>query len=316
MEGWKKTILNILGVISTAATLAIIYFVLFMTGVIRELDNATIIEYTVLLVLALSTKSFWYASIENSVRTSDSHKEMHTEVLTIMNEEVEDTFDFDRFIHYENINNYNTYVLNRCVGLTVDNYKYTFRDKLERLIRKLIRCSKPKKFYAERFVKRVMYKASKLHKLSAANILTFRQTNDGLTDDRNPSNKQKAVYLIGGSLTSAILMFVTAIIGFEAKDSVDTRAAIIKMVMYSVQILMSILQTILQANINVNKGDRAYFRSLINIFAKYKDYKLKRQPVKYIEYSLEEINYAIDTDSPASSTAERYDNLSTESRQN
>lgn len=303
MESWKKIILNCLGIISTAATLVVIYFVLFMTGVMHELTSAIIIEYIVLLILALSTKSFWYASIENSIRTSEKYEKMNDEVIELIDDEVADAFDFDKFIYYENINNYNIYVSNRCAGLTVGNYKYSVRDKFEIAVRWLIRRKQPKRFYAERYVKKVMFKAAKLHKLSAANILTFRETVDGLTDDRNPTHKKKIIYLIGGSFMSAILMFVTAVISFEMRESVDTRAAVIKMIMYSVQILMSILQTILRANSDVSRGDKAYFRSLINILTKYRDYKKDPKPVKYIEYELKEVNYAANTNTPTNSMA-------------
>ena len=268
MKGWKKIILNTLGIITTAGTLAIIYLILFMTGTIKELTTETVIEYIILLILALSTKSFWYASVENSIRTSKQYEDTINNVVSIMNEEVTDTYDFDRFIHYENINNYNTYILNRCIGLTVNNYRYRWYDRLEIIIRWIFKRKKPKHFYAERYVKYVTYRATKIHKLSSANILTFRESAEGLIDDRNPARKQKFIYLIGGSVTSAALMFTTAIMSFTMKDSINMRATIIKMLMYSVQILTAILQTILNAHVNVSKGDSVYFRRLINIFNK------------------------------------------------
>lgn len=309
MNKIKKTILNFLGVITTAATLAVIYFVLFMTGVINGITQATIIEYTVMLILSLSTKMFWYTSIEHSIRESKDYAESVKKVTETMDDVIEDTFDFDRFIEYENINNYNIYVNNHCKGLTANNYNYTFTDKVERVFRAILHDHKQKSYYASRYIHRIEAKANKLHKLSSANILTFGQSIDGLTDDRNLASKQKAMYIFGGSVLSAIFTFVTAMIGFSPKDGVDQRAAIIKMVMYSSQIIMSILQTILQANMNVRDCDIEYFRKISNILEKYRVYKtLENKTIEHVKYSLEEQNGVIISDSDQK-TSERHDNL-------
>lgn len=296
MNDFKNIILNILGVITTAATLVVIYFVLFLSGVINELTSEIIVEYLIILMLALSVKSFWYVSIENSIRTSASYLALEQNVVDTMNAEVEDAYDFDTFVYAENINNYNKYVSSRCMCLTVDNYKYKFRDKLEILVRKIVNKPKDKLYYANRYVRRVEYKATKIHKLSSANILTFNQSSDGLTDDRNAANKSKVLYLLGGAVLSAVVMFATAVISFTAKDLDDTRAAVIKMIMYSMQIVLAILQTVLQASANVKRGDTAYFRKLINIFERYHSYKLNPVMPKYIQITLKEVDYAVNSD--------------------
>lgn len=314
MTGWKKLILNFLGILTTILTLTVIYFVLFMTGVIREITSAIIIEYLILLVLSLSTKAFWYASVENSVRTSDDYIKLEQTVVDTMSTTVDDSFDFDKFIYYENINNYNRYVLGKCLGLTVDNYKLSLRDRLEMFFRFITNKRKPKRFYAERYLCRVTQKATKLHKLSSANILTFSHSVNGLTDDQNGSTRSKVLYLLGGFALSAVTMLVTAAVGFEPKSSVDYKAAIIKMITYSVQIILSILQTILRANNDVKRGDTEYFRKLLNIFAKYDDYKLDPKPVKYIQLSVKEVDYAIIADETNSYSSEGSDDTSEQSR--
>ena len=292
MSGWKKFIMNFLGVITTAATLAVIYFVLYMTGAVKSLSNEVIIEYIVMLVLSLITKSFWYVSIESSFRTSKEYTDLETTVLETMNTLVEDTYDFDEFISNENIVNYNKYITSKCRGLTVDNYKYKFYDNIERLFRCIFHHKKDKRYYAIRYIHKIESKASKLHQLSSANILTFNSSGSGLTDDRNIANKKKFMYIIGGSLMSAIFTFVTAMIGFDPRTDVDERAAVIKMIMYSAQIIMSVLQTIMQAHMNVKSGDTEYFRKIENILEKYRIYKENPQVVTYITYELKEVNNA------------------------
>lgn len=304
MTGWKKFVINSLGVITTAATLAVIYFVLYMTGAVREISNEVIIEYLVMLVLSLITKSFWYISVESSFRTSKDYIELEQSVLDTINTLVEDTYNFDDFIANENILNYNKYILSKCRGLTVANYRYKFTDNVERLFRWLFFCRKDKTYYVQRYVHRVENKASRLHQLSSANILTFNSSGNGLTDDRNIATRKKFMYILGGSLLSAVFTFVTAMIGFNPKDGVDQRAALIKMVLYSTQILMSVLQTILQANINVKSGDTEYFRKISNILEKYRIYKDNPKNVSPIDYKLKEVIDATNNSETVASATE------------
>lgn len=305
MKKWKVILINGLGALTTAATIAIIYFVLYLQGVIRHISQATVIEFLVLIILSGSTKFFWYTSTESSIRNGKSYNEKKESALAAIKEIVVDQQDFDRFIDNENDKNYNRYVSNHCKNLTIRNFRPTFLNKIENLYRKFKKLPlKTNVDFLNDYVHRIERKANALHKLSASNILSLSVSEEGLTDDRNNASSEKMKYLIGGSILSIITTFATAMISFQPNADVDTKAAAVKMVMYSANILMSILQTIIKALITVGTSDTEYFRKIINILEKYEDYKVKPEKVTRVEYEIKEVENAV-TNKPVTPDVEK-----------
>ena len=294
MKKWKIILINGLGALTTVATIAIIYFVLYLQGVIQHISQATVIEFLVLIILSGSTKFFWYTSTESSIRNGKAYNEKKESALAAIKEIVVDQQDFDRFIDNENDKNYNRYVSNHCKNLTIRNFRPTFLNKIENLYRKFKKLPlKTNVDFLNDYVHRIERKANALHKLSASNILSLSVSEEGLTDDRNNASSEKMKYLIGGSILSIITTFATAMISFQPNADVDTKAAAVKMVMYSANILMSILQTIIKALITVGTSDTEYFRKIINILEKYEDYKVKPERVTRVEYEIKEVENAV-----------------------
>ena len=294
MKKWKVILINGLGALTTVATIAIIYFVLYLQGVIQRISQATVIEFLVLIILSGSTKFFWYTSTESSIRNGKSYNEKKESALAAIKEIVVDQQDFDKFIDNENDKNYNRYVSNHCKNLTIRNFRPTFLNKIENLYRKFKKLPlKTNVDFLNDYVHRIERKANALHKLSASNILSLSVSEEGLTDDRNNASSEKMKYLIGGSILSIITTFATAMISFQPNADVDTKAAAVKMVMYSANILMSILQTIIKALITVGTSDTEYFRKIINILEKYEDYKVKPERVTRVEYEIKEVENAV-----------------------
>lgn len=294
MKKWKVILINGLGALTTVATIAIIYFVLYLQGVIRHISQATVIEFLVLIILSGSTKFFWYTSTESSIRNGKSYNEKKESALAAIKEIVVDQQDFDKFIDNENDKNYNRYVSNHCKNLTIRNFRPTFLNKIENLYRKFKKLPlKTNVDFLNDYVHRIERKANALHKLSASNILSLSVSEEGLTDDRNNASSEKMKYLIGGSILSIITTFATAMISFQPNADIDTKAAAVKMVMYSANILMSILQTIIKALITVGTSDTEYFRKIINILEKYEDYKVKPERVTRVEYEIKEVENAV-----------------------
>lgn len=294
MKKWKVILINGLGALTTVATIAIIYFVLYLQGVIRHISQATVIEFLVLIILSGSTKFFWYTSTESSIRNGKSYNEKKESALAAIKEIVVDQQDFDKFIDNENDKNYNRYVSNHCKNLTIRNFRPTFLNKVENLYRKFKKLPlKTNVDFLNDYVHRIERKANALHKLSASNILSLSVSEEGLTDDRNNASSEKMKYLIGGSILSIITTFATAMISFQPNADIDTKAAAVKMVMYSANILMSILQTIIKALITVGTSDTEYFRKIINILEKYEDYKVKPERVTRVEYEIKEVENAV-----------------------
>lgn len=294
MKKWKIILINGLGALTTVATIAIIYFVLYLQGVIQHISQATVIEFLVLIILSGSTKFFWYTSTESSIRNGKSYNEKKESALAAIKEIVVDQQDFDKFIDNENDKNYNRYVSNHCKNLTIRNFRPTFLNKIENLYRKFKKLPlKTNVDFLNNYVHRIERKANALHKLSASNILSLSVSEEGLTDDRNNASSEKMKYLIGGSILSIITTFATAMISFQPNADVDTKAAAVKMVMYSANILMSILQTIIKALITVGTSDTEYFRKIINILEKYEDYKVKPERVTRVEYEIKEVENAV-----------------------
>lgn len=294
MKKWKTLLLNLLGLITTAGTIAVIYFVLYLQGSIKHLGQDTIIEFAVMIILSSSTKFFWYMSTESSIRNSEKYTKRKDLAIDAINEIVKDQQDFDKFIDMQNLVNYNTYVSNRCKGLTPNNYKLTFRHKLINLFRRLAHLRpRTRREFLNAYVLCVERKASKIHKLSASNIVNLSDDEDGLIDDRNKAAKAKMKYLVMGTLFSIISMFATAMIGFAPNPNVDMKAATVKMVMYSANILMAILQTIFKAYLSVSTNDTVYFRKIVNILEKYEAYKENPVTINKVSYYVEEVQNAI-----------------------
>lgn len=299
MKKWKTLLLNLLGLITTAGTIAVIYFVLYLQGSIKHLGQDTIIEFAVMIILSSSTKFFWYMSTESSIRNSEKYTKRKDLAIDAINEIVKDQQDFDKFIDIQNLVNYNTYVSNRCKGLTPNNYKLTFRHKLINLFRRLAHLRpRTRREFLNAYVLRVERKASKIHKLSASNIVNLSDDDeDGLIDDRNKAAKAKTKYLVMGTLFSIISMFATAMIGFNPNPNIDTKAATVKMVMYSANILMAILQTVFKAYLSVSTNDTIYFRKIVNILEKYESYKENPVKIEKVNYIVEEVKDAVNNES-------------------
>jgi hypothetical protein len=294
MKKWKTLLLNLLGLVTTIGTIAVIYFVLYLQGSIKHLGQDTVIEFTVMIILSSSTKFFWYMSTESSIRNSEKYIKRKDLAIDAINEIVKDQQDFDKFIDIQNLVNYNTYVSNRCKGLTPNNYKLTFRHKLINLFRRLAHLRpRTRREFLNAYVLRVERKASKIHKLSASNIVNLSDDEDGLIDDRNKAAKAKTKYLVMGALFSIVSMFATAMIGFAPNPNVDMKAATVKMVMYSANILMAILQTIFKAYLSVSTNDTVYFRKIVNILEKYEAYKENPVAINKVSYYVEEVQNAI-----------------------
>ena len=294
MKKWKTLLLNLLGLVTTIGTIAVIYFVLYLQGSIKHLGQDIVIEFIVMIILSSSTKFFWYMSTESSIRNSEKYIKRKDLAIDAINEIVKDQQDFDKFIDIQNLVNYNTYVSNRCKGLTPNNYKLTFRHKLINLFRRLAHLRpRTRRDFLNAYVLRVERKASKIHKLSASNIVNLSDDEDGLIDDRNKAAKAKMKYLVMGTLFSIISMFATAMIGFAPNPNVDMKAATVKMVMYSANILMAILQTIFKAYLSVSTNDTVYFRKIVNILEKYESYKENPVTINKVSYYVEEVQNAI-----------------------
>lgn len=294
MKKWKTLLLNLLGLVTTIGTIAVIYFVLYLQGSIKHLGQDTVIEFAVMIILSSSTKFFWYMSTESSIRNSEKYIKRKDLAIDAINEIVKDQQDFDKFIDIQNLVNYNTYVSNRCKGLTPNNYKLTFRHKLINLFRRLAHLRpRTRREFLNAYVLRVERKASKIHKLSASNIVNLSDDEDGLIDDRNKAAKAKTKYLVMGTLFSIVSMFATAMIGFAPNPNVDMKAATVKMVMYSANILMAILQTIFKAYLSVSTNDTVYFRKIVNILEKYESYRENPVAINKVSYYVEEVQNAI-----------------------
>ena len=170
----------------------------------------------------------------------------------------------------------------------------TFRHKLINLFRRLAHLRpRTRREFLNAYVLRVERKASKIHKLSASNIVNLSDDEDGLIDDRNKAAKAKTKYLVMGTLFSIVSMFATAMIGFAPNPNVDMKAATVKMVMYSANILMAILQTIFKAYLSVSTNDTVYFRKIVNILEKYEAYKENPVTINKVSYYVEEVQNAI-----------------------
>lgn len=279
---FKSWIVRSLGILNTALSLALIYLILFKDGKIQPISAATAIEFVIVITLAISTKFFWYTSTESDIRLSDDYNSKRRSVGTLIEEEIEDARDFDKFIDNENLENYNRYVTNRCGSLTVDNYKLSIRDKIHKLFYK-----KDKAYYVRRYIISVERKASKIHKLSGANIRALVTTTDGLTDDRNFANTKKMSFLLSSTIFSVVFMFVTAMLAFDDKTDIDRTRALIKMCIYVANILFSILQSVLKARLVVLTEDMAYFNKVISIIEKYSSYKIHKYSVTRVSYNKE-----------------------------
>ena len=282
---FKHWIVRLLGLATTILSILLIYLILFKDGELQHISTSMLIEFTIVVILAVSTKFFWYTSTESSIRSSEDYLKKRSIVSEAIEENIIDAKQFDDFIEIENDNNYNIYMSNHCKNMTVRNYKLSLFDRIHKLFYK-----KDKVWYLNRYVLSVERKANKLHKLSGHNIRSLTQSNDGLTDDRNKATIKKIRFLWTGTAFSIIAMFLTASIAFSNKSDIDLQRAILKLIMYVSQILFSILQAILKARITVADEDLAYFNKILSIIEKYEAYKSKPYTVTKLSYIMEEIN--------------------------
>lgn len=280
----KNTIVQLLGVLTTLISIALIYLILFKDGKIRAVSAAMLIEFAIVIFIAVSTKFFWYTSTENAVRTSEPYQERRRIVTEAIESNITDAKEFDDFVEVENDNNYNTYVSNHCKNMTVANYRMSIFDCVNWLFKR-----KPKQYYMIRYMLKIERRAAKQHKLSGSNIRSLTHNNNGLTDDRNKAALKKLTFLWTGSVFSFVFMLFTAAIAFENKADIDMHYAILKMTMYVSQILFSILQSILKAKMTVETEDLAYFNKILSILGKYEAYKASHYTVEKVSYIPKEV---------------------------
>lgn len=281
---FKQWLVRLLGIITTSLSLVLIYLILYKDGNIQSISKSMLIEFAVIVMLALSTKFFWYTSTESSIRCSEDYMTKRESVTNLISEEITDARDFDEFIDMENDINYNKYVSNKCRYMTVDNYKLSLFDWVHWLFKK-----KPKSFYMTRYMLKVERDANKQHKLSGSNIRSLTTEINGLTDDRNNANRKKIQFLTTGTIFSLVSMFVTAAITFTDKENFDKDYAMLKMIIYTTNIVFSVLQAILKARLTVATEDIAYFNKIVSIVEKYSSFKIKRYTIEKISYIPKEV---------------------------
>lgn len=281
---FKNWIVKTLGIFTTLLSVALIYLILFKDGKLRPLSANMLIEFCTVIMIAVSTKFFWYTSTESTIRTSQQYLDKRDIVSGAIEEHIQDAKEFDDFIEIENDNNYNKYVSNRCKNMTALNYKMSFFDWLHWLIKRETR-----EFYMIRYMLKVERQANNQHKLSGHSIRSLTQSNYGLTDDRNFADIKKIRFLWTGAVFSFSVMFLTAAIAFEDKLDMDIEYAMLKMVMYVSQILFSILQSILKARMTVANEDMAYFNRILSILEKYIAYKKNPYTVERVSYIPKEV---------------------------
>lgn len=281
---FKNWIVKTLGIFTTLLNIVLIYLILFKDGKLRPLSTTILIEFCTVIMIAISTKFFWYTSTESTIRTSQQYLEKRNIVSGAIEEHIQDAKEFDDFIEIENDNNYNKYVSNRCKNMTALNYKMSFFDWLHWLIKRETR-----EFYMIRYMLKVERQANNQHKLSGHSIRSLTQSDDGLTDDRNFADIKKIRFLWTGAVFSFSAMFLTAAIAFEDKLDMDIEYAILKMIMYVSQILFSILQSILKARMTVANEDMAYFNRILSILEKYIAYKNNPYTVERVSYIPKEV---------------------------
>ena len=276
---FKNWLIKLLGLFTTVISVGLIYLILFKDGKLQSVSSTMVIEFLVVIFIALSTKFFWYTSTESSVRSSETYLSKRAHVVTQIETIITDAKDFDTYIEVENDANYNKYVSNKCKNVTLENYKMSVFDLLHQLFFK-----RPKQYYMVKYMLRVERRAAKQHKLSGANIRSLTQNTDGLTDDRNQANTKKFMFLFTGTIFSFISMLFTAAIVFNDKVDIDVQRALLKMAMYVSQIIFSILQSVLKARVTVSTEDINYFNKVLSILEKYESYKLKPYTVERISY--------------------------------
>lgn len=284
----KKWLLNLLGLGTTLLSLLLIYMLLFKDGHTQRLTSTTLIEFAIVALITVSTKTFWYTSTENSIHTSEDYQTKRKAVADAVAEEVTNVQLFDTFIDNENVLNYNQYVSNKCANLTIHNYKYSLFDRLHRLFYKY-----PKVYYVRQYILKIERRAMKQHKLSSSSIRSLTQSRNGLTDDRNFANRKKLMFLTTGTIFSLVFTLITSTIVFDDKTDFDRQQALIKMFIYVSNILFSILQAVLKARITVLVEDIAYFNRILSILEKYSTFKNKPEYAVKVCYS-EVINESID----------------------
>lgn len=282
---FKNWVIQGLGILTTLVSVLLIYLILFKDGRLRTLSPSLLVEFITVIVIAVSTRFFWYTSTENAIRTSKQYLDERKVVSELIESTVTDAKEFDEFIEMENINNYNRYITNRCGNMTVANYKLSLFDKIHWIF-----CRKDKAWYFTRYLLHVERHANRQHKLSGHSIRSLTQSRDGLTDDRNMATIKKLRFLWTGAVFSFVSMYVTAAIGFEDKIDIDTHRAILKMLMYVTQILLSILQSVIKARSTVTTEDMAYFNRIVSIIESYTAYKEKPYVVEKISYIPKEVN--------------------------
>ena len=294
----RNALIDCIGAATTVLCIVIIYFILFVDGDIKEIGKSVIIQAASMAVLTLLVKNFWYLSAENHIRNGAKYLETKTRLLDRMDEVIVDRYDFDIFIANENINNYNLFVDNHCRGLTPGNYKPHWWYRFINRLRPLFGITpKSNAYYLQKYTTHIEHRATKLHKLSASNILTLSPTYNGLNDDRNSAGAHKISYLISSTLVSLCTTILISLIGFHTKENFDKFAAIVTMLLYCVNILFAILQTLLKAVITVSKDDMDYFSRISNIIEKYENYKANPVIFEKVTYNYEEFENAglIDT---------------------
>lgn len=272
----KRFMLNTVGTIITIISIGIIYLILYKQGIIKELDQTFWIEFGIVCFLMVEMRIFWYKDTELRIRNSNDYIDKQRIVEDAINETVQETDDFDKYIDIENDINYNIFIKNKTDKVTAKNYQLKFRDKLQNgfiIFTNIFRKNKKLKLsraqFFEAFKIRVEQKACKIHKLSSSGILTMSQ--QPLLDDRNYTAKHKFLYLLFGTITSVLVIALAALIGFNNK--LTDEETLTKFTIYIGAMFFAIGQTVIAATTSIKIGEYNYFRRIIKILDRYNSYK-------------------------------------------
>lgn len=267
------TIKNWLAFGVTILLLVVLFGIIFISLDLATPGPSFFLELGIVVCLSFIMRMFWYDYAEDKRLHEDDILKAKDTHLDIINENVEDSNDLDKYLIILNQENRDHYIKNKIGSRTAINMaKKTFWLCLfHPSYRKLEKDAIGKLRYNNLYF-RVQRKADRLKQLKSEDILALTDC-DMLYDSKNYAKTQKRKYQIVSTILSTLFTILIASIAF--KEIMLNWTNVFRYITYIFSIVSTIAITITKAYKVTGEETLDWFSRLKYILYKYADYKTK-----------------------------------------
>lgn len=272
MKSIMKKIKNWLAFILTAIVVITLATTIFIKGSIVKPTADFFVQLAIVISLTLMMKLWWYDYSEDKRLQEDDILQAKENYFKMLDQNVEDSNDLDKFLVILNKENRDHYIKNKIGSRTPQNmsvkktkWNCFWHPSYKKMTEEEIGLIRYTKLYFK-----IQLKADRLRQLKSEEIMALTDS-EMLYDSKNHAKQHKRTYQI---VTTVLSFVLTTILASMAADEIMLNwLNVFKYIGYLCSITFSSVWTVLRAYKQTGEDTLDYLNRLKYIIDKYATYK-------------------------------------------